>query len=46
MNIKHKGEKMKEAFKLLESFNDWWYGKPPRKKRKKRKKRKYTKRKK
>ena len=40
MNIKHKGEKMKDAFKLLESFYDWWYGKPPRKKRK------YTKRKK
>ena len=27
---------MKNAFKILESFNDWWYGKPVKKKSKKR----------
>lgn len=43
MNINYKGEKMKNAFKLLKSFNELWYGKPAKKKRKKRK---YTKRKK
>tara|TARA_Y100001951_G_C11083543_1_gene152693 strand:+ start:282 stop:410 length:129 start_codon:yes stop_codon:yes gene_type:complete len=34
MNTNYKGEKMKNAFKLLKSFNELWYGKPPRKKRK------------
>ena len=43
MNINYKGEKMKEAFKLLESFKDWWYDKPVKKPKKKRKYRKTSK---
>ena len=48
MSIKHKGQKMKKAQTLLDSFKNWWSGSKEmvfdiKIKPKERKKRKYTK---